>query len=138
MMCMMTRLVPSYCPLCTLLPKSSSPCPSSLQSLIPHPIPPPPKTPTPTPPGDSGIIRTLESPLYVVKAAAGQVTALDRDGRVRVLAVEPAEYGFKLALAQVGWFFVFGGGGGIGGCWVCEGQVRRGWIRPSTVQECCH
>ncbi|GBF89236.1 coatomer subunit alpha [Raphidocelis subcapitata] len=52
------------------------------------------------PNGDSGIIRTLESPLYVVRAANGTVTALDREGRVRSLAVEPAEYGFKLALSQ--------------------------------------
>ena len=51
--------------------------------------------------GDSGIIRTLDTPLYVVRAAAGAVTALDRDGRVRTLGIEPAEYGFKLALMQV-------------------------------------
>jgi len=123
--------------------------------LTPHlPITPP--LPPTHPPGDSGIIRTLESPLYVVRASNGQVTALDRDGRVRVLAVEPAEYGFKLALAQVRggacvlWWWqcvcvsvsVCCGvavcvcvGWGLWGCGVCL-LLRGGWVTAGAVDLC--
>jgi coatomer subunit alpha len=52
------------------------------------------------PTGDSGIVRTLDQPLYVARCEAGVVTALDREGRVRRLQVDSSEYLFKLALAQ--------------------------------------
>jgi coatomer subunit alpha len=52
------------------------------------------------PNGDVGIIRTLESPLYLAKAEGGALLALDRDGRVRSLRVDGTECGFKLALLQ--------------------------------------
>ncbi|XP_045455561.1 coatomer subunit alpha [Melitaea cinxia] len=52
--------------------------------------------------GDYGIIRTLDVPVYVVKVLAGdagaRVVCLDREARPKVLAVDPTEYRFKLAL----------------------------------------
>lgn len=50
------------------------------------------------PNGDSGVVKTLDSPLYLSKAAGGQVVALDREARVRVMPLDPTEYLFKLAL----------------------------------------
>jgi len=52
------------------------------------------------PTGDSGIVRTLEQPLYVARCEGGTVTALDREGRVKRLQVDCSEYLFKLALSQ--------------------------------------
>ncbi|PNW73616.1 hypothetical protein CHLRE_13g565850v5 [Chlamydomonas reinhardtii] len=52
------------------------------------------------PNGDSGIIRTLDSPLYVTRVAGGIVHALDREGKIRTIQVDPTEYMFKLALLQ--------------------------------------
>lgn len=52
------------------------------------------------PNGDSGIIRTLETPVYITRVAASTVFCLDREGRNRVIAVDTAEYMFKLALIQ--------------------------------------
>ena len=39
------------------------------------------------PNGDSGIIRTLEVPLYVTKVQGNMVWALDRDGKNRQMQV---------------------------------------------------
>lgn len=39
------------------------------------------------PNGDSGIIRTLDSPLYVTRVAGGIVHALDREGKIRTIQV---------------------------------------------------
>ncbi|GLI66143.1 hypothetical protein VaNZ11_009877 [Volvox africanus] len=52
------------------------------------------------PNGDSGIIRTLDSPLYVTRVVGGVVHALDREGKNRSIQVDPTEYMFKLALLQ--------------------------------------
>ena len=52
------------------------------------------------PNGDSGIIRTLDVPVYITRMAGGTVHCLDRDGRCRALAVDTSEYLFKLALQQ--------------------------------------
>ena len=52
------------------------------------------------PNGDSGIIRTLDVPVYITRVAAGTVHCLDRDGRCRALGVDTSEYLFKLALQQ--------------------------------------
>lgn len=52
------------------------------------------------PNGDSGILRTLDVPLYVTRVAGGVVHALDRDGKARALQVDMSEAGFKLALLQ--------------------------------------
>jgi coatomer protein complex subunit alpha (xenin) len=52
------------------------------------------------PNGDSGIIRTLETPVYITRVAAGVVHCLDRDGKNRAIQVDTSEYMFKLALTQ--------------------------------------
>ncbi|ODM95881.1 Coatomer subunit alpha [Orchesella cincta] len=48
--------------------------------------------------GDNGIVRTLQSPLYLVKVKHNQLIFLDREAKVRVLNMDPMEYRFKLAL----------------------------------------
>ncbi|KXZ51367.1 hypothetical protein GPECTOR_13g856 [Gonium pectorale] len=52
------------------------------------------------PNGDSCIIRTLDSPLYVTRVAGNVVHALDREGKNRTIQVDNTEYMFKLALHQ--------------------------------------
>jgi len=52
------------------------------------------------PNGDSGIIRTLDVPLYITRVSGGTIQALDRDGKVRTVQVDVTEYTFKLALLQ--------------------------------------
>ena len=52
------------------------------------------------PSGDAGTVRTLDAPLYLVAVDGRRLHCLDRDGSPRVLEVDPAEYVFKLALAQ--------------------------------------
>ena len=50
------------------------------------------------PNGDSGIIRTLDNPVYLTKVFGNVMFCLDRDGRNRQLQFDPSEYMFKLAL----------------------------------------
>lgn len=50
------------------------------------------------PSGETGIVCTTESPLYLVRVSGGQVWALDRTASVQTLSVDPAEWRFKLAL----------------------------------------
>ena len=52
------------------------------------------------PNGDSGVVRTLDTPLYLTRVNAGTVYCLDREGRVRPLQIDTAEYMFKLALTE--------------------------------------
>ncbi|BBN03852.1 coatomer subunit alpha [Marchantia polymorpha subsp. ruderalis] len=52
------------------------------------------------PNGDSGIIRTLEVPVYITKVKGTSVYSLDRDGKNRVIQIDTTEYMFKLALIQ--------------------------------------
>lgn len=52
------------------------------------------------PNGDSGIIRTLEVPVYITKVSGSSVYSLDRDGKNRVIQIDTTEYMFKLALIQ--------------------------------------
>lgn len=52
------------------------------------------------PNGDSGIIRTLDMPVYITKVFGNVVYALDREGKNRQIQVECTEYMFKLALLQ--------------------------------------
>jgi len=52
------------------------------------------------PQGDNGIIRTLEQPVYLTKVANQNIHCLDRDGKPRVMTVDPTEYHFKLALVN--------------------------------------
>ena len=50
------------------------------------------------PNGDSGIIRTLEVPLYLSSASAGTLHCLDREGKVKKLVIDSTECHFKLCL----------------------------------------
>ncbi|KAF3498226.1 hypothetical protein DY000_02057282 [Brassica cretica] len=50
------------------------------------------------PNGDSGIIRTLDVPIYVTKVSGDKIFCLGRDGKNREIAVNATEYMFKLAL----------------------------------------
>lgn len=52
------------------------------------------------PNGDSGIIRTLDTPVYITKVFGNTVYALDREGKNRQIQVDVTEYTFKLALLQ--------------------------------------
>lgn len=52
------------------------------------------------PSGDSGIIRTLDVPVYITKVLGKSVYCLDRDGKNRVIQIDTTEYMFKLALIQ--------------------------------------
>ncbi|CAD5111121.1 DgyrCDS461 [Dimorphilus gyrociliatus] len=48
--------------------------------------------------GDSGIIRTLDLPIYITRVKGNNVYCLDRECKPRVLNVDCTEYKFKLAL----------------------------------------
>ncbi|CAM9256260.1 unnamed protein product [Chrysoparadoxa australica] len=50
------------------------------------------------PNGDTGIIRTLDVPLYLTKTEGVQLHCLDREGKTRVLGIDSTEALFKLAL----------------------------------------
>lgn len=50
------------------------------------------------PNGDNGIIRTLDSPIYITKIKGSNVYCLNREVKTAVLAIDPTEYQFKLAL----------------------------------------
>mmetsp|Transcript_1815 Transcript_1815/g.6642 ORF Transcript_1815/g.6642 Transcript_1815/m.6642 type:complete len:1252 (+) Transcript_1815:70-3825(+) len=52
------------------------------------------------PNGDSGIIRTLDVPVYINKVFGNTVFCLDRDGKNRQIQIDTSEYMFKLALVQ--------------------------------------
>ncbi|KAL4186710.1 hypothetical protein AMTRI_Chr09g15360 [Amborella trichopoda] len=52
------------------------------------------------PNGDSGIIRTLDVPIYITKVSGNTINCLDRDGKNRVIAIDATEYVFKLSLLR--------------------------------------
>ncbi|CAO1621801.1 unnamed protein product [Sympodiomycopsis kandeliae] len=52
------------------------------------------------PNGDSGIIKTLDQPVYITRVKGKTVSILDRNARPRNIAIDPTEYRFKLALVQ--------------------------------------
>ncbi|CEH17288.1 coatomer protein subunit alpha [Ceraceosorus bombacis] len=52
------------------------------------------------PQGDSGIIKTLEAPVYLTRVKGKQVSVLDRSARPQTIAIDPTEYRFKLALVR--------------------------------------
>ncbi|KAI9098808.1 coatomer WD associated region-domain-containing protein [Phlyctochytrium arcticum] len=52
------------------------------------------------PQGDNGIIRTVEQPVYLTKVKGKNIICIDRDGKVRAIAIDPTEYRFKLALGR--------------------------------------
>eukprot|EP01116_Phalansterium_solitarium_P014778 TRINITY_DN325_c0_g2_i1.p1 TRINITY_DN325_c0_g2~~TRINITY_DN325_c0_g2_i1.p1 ORF type:complete len:1233 (+),score=516.79 TRINITY_DN325_c0_g2_i1:73-3771(+) len=52
------------------------------------------------PNGDNGIVRTLDSALYITAVRGNRVYCLDREFKNRVISVDTTEYMFKLALIQ--------------------------------------
>ncbi|KAL6649011.1 hypothetical protein ACP70R_013235 [Stipagrostis hirtigluma subsp. patula] len=50
------------------------------------------------PNGDSGIIRTLDVPIYITRVIGNNIFCLDRDGKNKLITVDASEYIFKLAL----------------------------------------
>ncbi|KAL3482439.1 coatomer WD associated region-domain-containing protein [Aspergillus californicus] len=50
--------------------------------------------------GDSGIIRTLDHTVYLVKVKGRSVYCLDRNAKPRTMEIDPTEYRFKLALVK--------------------------------------
>ncbi|KAG1362151.1 coatomer subunit alpha-1 [Cocos nucifera] len=52
------------------------------------------------PNGDSGIVRTLDVPIYITKVSGSNIYCLDRDGKNRVIPIDATEYIFKLALLR--------------------------------------
>lgn len=50
------------------------------------------------PNGDSGIIKTLDVPVYITKVSGSNIYCLDREGKNRVISIDASEYIFKLAL----------------------------------------
>ena len=50
--------------------------------------------------GESGIVRTLDAPVYAVECRAGNLYVLDREARVKALAIDSTEHLFKLALSR--------------------------------------
>ncbi|WPT11984.1 Coatomer subunit alpha-1 [Picochlorum sp. SENEW3] len=60
------------------------------------------------PSGDSGVVRTLESPVYLTKVHNDMVYCLDREAKPRVVQINSAEYKFKLALSEKKYDVVLG------------------------------
>ncbi|KAL5726011.1 hypothetical protein ACHQM5_009084 [Ranunculus cassubicifolius] len=52
------------------------------------------------PNGDSGIVKTLDVPLYITKVSRNIVCCLDRNGKNLPIAIDPTEYIFKLSLLR--------------------------------------
>ncbi|BAT94595.1 hypothetical protein LR48_Vigan588s001900 [Vigna angularis] len=52
------------------------------------------------PNGDSGIIKTLDIPIYITKVSGNTIFCLDRDGKNRTIIIDATEYIFKLSLLK--------------------------------------
>ncbi|PWN48212.1 putative COP1 [Violaceomyces palustris] len=52
------------------------------------------------PQGDSGIIKTLEQPVYLTRVRGKMVSCLDRSAKPQSISIDPTEYRFKLALVK--------------------------------------
>lgn len=52
------------------------------------------------PNGDSGIIKTLDVPVYITKASGRTLYCLDREGKICNLQIDSTEYMFKLSLIR--------------------------------------
>ncbi|QSS62039.1 coatomer alpha subunit [Histoplasma capsulatum] len=50
--------------------------------------------------GDNGVVRTLDSTVYLVRVKARNVYCLDRTAKPIILEIDPTEYRFKLALVK--------------------------------------
>lgn len=60
------------------------------------------------PSGDSGVVRTLESPVYLTRVHNDVVYCLDREAKPRAVQINSAEYKFKLALSEKKYDVVIG------------------------------
>jgi coatomer protein complex subunit alpha (xenin) len=60
------------------------------------------------PTGDCGVVRTLESPVYLTRVHNDIVYCLDREAKPRAVQINSAEYKFKLALAEKKYDVVIG------------------------------
>ncbi|KAL2927244.1 Coatomer subunit alpha-1 [Bienertia sinuspersici] len=52
------------------------------------------------PNGDSGIIKTLDVPIYITKVSGNTIFCLDRDGKNKAIVIDATEYIFKLSLLK--------------------------------------
>ncbi|KAK4284774.1 hypothetical protein QN277_001557 [Acacia crassicarpa] len=52
------------------------------------------------PNGDSGIIKTLDVPIYITRISGNTIFCLDRDGKNRSIVIDATEYLFKLSLLR--------------------------------------
>lgn len=52
------------------------------------------------PNGDHGLVRTLDTPVYLTRVSGNAAQCLDREARPRQLQIDASEYMFKLALSQ--------------------------------------
>ncbi|CAF1788267.1 unnamed protein product [Brassica oleracea var. botrytis] len=52
------------------------------------------------PNGESGIIRSLDVPIYITKVSGNTIFCLDRDGKNRVITINATEHLFKLSLLR--------------------------------------
>lgn len=52
------------------------------------------------PQGDSGIIKTLDAPVYLTRVRGKSLNILDRSAKPQTLTIDPTEYRFKLALTK--------------------------------------
>ena len=52
------------------------------------------------PNGDSGIIKTLNVPIYITKISGNTIFCLDRDGKNKAIVIDATEYIFKLSLLK--------------------------------------
>ncbi|XP_054777832.1 coatomer subunit alpha-2-like [Prosopis cineraria] len=50
--------------------------------------------------GDSGIIKTLDVPIYITKVSGNTIFCLDRDGKTKSVVIDATEYIFKLSLLK--------------------------------------
>jgi len=50
--------------------------------------------------GNSGTIKTLPVPIYIVKARTNNISFVDREGEAGCITIDSTEYKFKLALAE--------------------------------------
>ena len=50
--------------------------------------------------GDTGVIRTLASTVYLIRVRGKSLTCLTREGKCENIAIDPTEYRFKVALAK--------------------------------------
>jgi len=50
--------------------------------------------------GDNGIVRTLDQTVYLVRVKGRNIYCLDRAAKPKILAIDPTEYRFKLALVK--------------------------------------